>query len=249
MPNRRLPNSTPAVLRTFQTAHDTWLLTPVASERAITPEQFAQLDLTVPTSLFSRLKQEASQIDLALAAQAPLSSDLAVKVARLTVFVSHFHQVLDLGVARGDFAVGARTFHGRDITATTLPDLTTYIAVAEAAQKIVAGEAARAAAEGAGFKAMALPSALEVGSVLAVYQGAASASQAAQTKTDDEREDVSQLYPEAQALAVDLCDTVEFFYRKDPSDGSRRTKCQRWGVVYLFDTAATPVVTPPVVTP
>ncbi|MEO7934257.1 MAG: hypothetical protein ABIT76_13975 [Chthoniobacterales bacterium] len=249
MPNRRLPNSTPAVLRTFQTAHDTYLLTPVASERAITAEQFAQLDLTVPTSLFSRFKKEASEVDLALAAQAPLSSDLAVKVARLTLFVSHFHQVLDLGIVRGDFAVGARTFYGRDITATTLPDLTTYVAVAEAAQKIVDGETARATAEGASYQAMALPSAAEVGSVLTAYKAAASASQTATLKTDQERENVSELYPEAQELAVDLCDTIEFFYRKDPSDGSRRTKCQRWGVVYLFDTAATPVVTPPVVVP
>ncbi len=249
MPNRRLPNSTPAVLRTFQTAYDTYLLTPVASERAITPEQIAHLNLTVPGSLFSRFKKEASEVDLALAAQAPLSSDLAVKVARLTLFVSHFHQVLDLGIARGTFAVGARTFYGRDITATMLPDLTTYVAVAEAAQKIVDGEVARQAAEGASFRAMALPSAMEVGSVLTAYKAAASASQTAVRKTDKEREDVGLLYPEAQALAVDLCDTVEFFYRKDPSDSSRRTKCQRWGVVYLFDTAATPVVIPPVVTP
>ena len=50
------------------------------------------------------------------------------------------------------------------------------------------------------------------------------------THTDTQREEAQALYPEAQALAVDLCDTVEFFYRHDPDPGSRRVKCERWGV-------------------
>jgi hypothetical protein len=34
---------------------------------------------------------------------------------------------------------------------------------------------------------------------------------------------------------VDICDTVEFFHRKDPDPSSRRAKCARWGVVYVYD--------------
>ncbi len=60
-------------------------------------------------------------------------------------------------------------------------------------------------------------------------------AQQAQVKTDREREDVTALYPAAQALAVDLCDTIEFYYRKDPDDASRRAKCKRWGVVYFYE--------------
>jgi hypothetical protein len=46
---------------------------------------------------------------------------------------------------------------------------------------------------------------------------------------------------------VDICDTVEFFYRKDPDDSSRRAKCERWGVVYVSDAA--PAAPPPTPTP
>ncbi len=45
---------------------------------------------------------------------------------------------------------------------------------------------------------------------------------------------------EAQALAVDLCDTVEFYFRKNPSASSRRAKCIRWGVVYIYEAGETP---------
>jgi hypothetical protein len=249
MATRRLPNSTPAVLRVLQTAYDTCLNTPKPLDRAITPEQFAQLDLNAPGSLLSRFLKEVGEADVALAAQAPLTTALSREAARLTMYVSHFHQVLDLGILREDFAGGARSYYGRDVTATALPDLTTYDSVAAAAQKIVDGEAARQLAEGAAFRPMSLPTAAEVGAVLTAFKAARAASQQAQVKTELEREDVAALYPTAQELAVDLCDTVEFFYRKDPDASSRRAKCSRWGVVYFYDTPATPTPTPAPVTP
>jgi hypothetical protein len=49
------------------------------------------------------------------------------------------------------------------------------------------------------------------------------------------------------ALAVDICATVEFFYRKDPDAASRRAKCERWGAVYVAD--AEPVAPTPPPTP
>jgi len=41
------------------------------------------------------------------------------------------------------------------------------------------------------------------------------------------------------------CDTVEFFYRKDPDASSRRQKAIRWGVVYLYEPGETPDPQPP----
>lgn len=240
MPYRRLPNSVPAVLRTLTAARDTYQNVTAPAERALSPAQWAQLDPAAPTSLLNRLLKEASDVDKALAAQVPLSTALALTTARLTMFVSHFHQVYDLGVARGTFAAGARALYGRDANATTLPDLSTHDAVALAARKIPEGEAARQTAEGAAFTPMALPSVAEVGALATQFTGERAGSQQSQMHTDAQREELQALYPEAQALAVDLCDTVEFFYRNDKSAPSRRQKARRWGVVYLYDHNETP---------
>jgi hypothetical protein len=43
------------------------------------------------------------------------------------------------------------------------------------------------------------------------------------------------MLPEALDRCKDIYDTVEYFYRKDPDDSSRRQKCERWGVVYAYD--------------
>ena len=51
------------------------------------------------------------------------------------MFVSHFHQVLDMGIARGTFALGARSYYGRDVNASAIPDLSDYELVVEALGK------------------------------------------------------------------------------------------------------------------
>jgi hypothetical protein len=149
MPSRKLPNSTPAVIRTLKAARDAWKNTPNAADRAITADQFAELDDANPTSLLSQFLADVSDVDMAQAAQAPLTSALAQTAAQLTMFVSHFHQVLDLGITRGTFQAGARSYYDRDVNAGSIPDLSTYDAVADAADNVVTGEAARKTAEGA----------------------------------------------------------------------------------------------------
>jgi hypothetical protein len=241
MPYRRLPNSFASVLRTLKNARDEYKNTPEAAERAISAEQFAWLtDTGSPESFLTRFERECSDVDRALAAQVPLSDDLSRKAAQATMFVSHFHQVFDLGVARGRFQAGAHLYYGRDASATKGPALGSYEEVKEAADAIAQGEADRAAAEGAGFVPMSNPSAEEVLAVVAAFGEARTAAKNASKKTDKEREDAGAMYPEAQAKAVDLCDSVEFFYRNDPSASSRRTKCRRWGVVYVFGEGETP---------
>jgi hypothetical protein len=246
MPSRRLPNSFAAVLRTLKTARDKYKATPNAADRAISAAQFAMLtDTGSPESFLTKFEKECSDVDLALAAQGALTSDLSQKAARATMLVSHFHQVFDFAVARGEHPASARRFYGRDIAATELPPLGTYDAVEEAAQKIVDGEAARAAAEGAGYVEMSNPGSTAVQDALTAFGGARNAAESALEKTDREREEAGALYQQALALAVDICDTVEFFYRNDPSASSRRAKCARWGVVYFYGEGETPDTEPP----
>lgn len=245
MPYRQLPNSTPTVIRTLKTARDEYKNTPNPADRAISADQFAQLDETVPGNILNRLLADAAEVELAEAAQFPLTTAHMQAGAKLSMVVSHFHQVLDLGVTRGIFSPGARGYYGRDITSSTLPSLSSYTDLAEAADDIVKGEAARKTAEGAAYIPMALPGAAEVDSLLTQFKTLGNQSQAAQLNTDTQRQTLNSDYPAALALAVDICDTVEFFYRKTASDATRRVQCQRWGVVYIYENGTTTPPAPP----
>lgn len=247
MPSRRLPNTTSAVIRTLTTARDEWARTTDPAHRLLTPEQWARLDPANAHSDLNLFLKEAGDVPLALAAQAPLTSAFNRGLARLTLFVSHFHQVFDLGVARSVFTPGARAFYGRDISATTLPDLSTAAAVIEAAGKIGPGEAKRAEKEGGSYIPMALPGAGEVAALHLEVQGEYNASQGAQAFTDQQQNELAALYPAMQRLAVQICNTVEYRLENDDAylaldEAGRRAIALRWGLVYIYEdgTPATP---------
>lgn len=235
MPYRRLANSVPSAIRHLTKARDTYKNTPVAADRAISAEQFALVDDTVPNCLLNRLIKEATDVDLAEAAQAPITDALALADERLRMFLSHFHQGLDHGILRGTFAAGARSYYGRDVGATSIPDPADADELAAAAQRIVTGEADRAAAEGAAYVPMALPSAAEVAAVRATFNTLRLQQQQATIKTNREREEVQPVLTEALPVCRDFAETTEFFFRKDLDDASRRQKCEQWGVNYIFE--------------
>ncbi len=235
MPSRRLPNSVPAVIRTLTAAREAWKRFP--ADRLISATHWSELDETSPTALFNRFLKEASDVDKAIAAQAPLTSAQAQAIARLAMHVSHYHQVYDLGVERGHLPAAGRAYYGRDVSATTIPALTAQNAVLAAAESIVKGEADRQTAEGAAYKPMALPSAAEVASVLADAKQKRSAAETAKLATDNEQNELAALYPEAQRLAVSIINHIEFNLneRPDLDAPGRRRIARAWGVVYIND--------------
>lgn len=240
MPTRRLPNSQSSVIRTLKTARDAWKQYPDA--RLIFDSHWAKLDDANAESLLNQFIREVDEVYLAKAAQAPLTDAFSKSMAKLTLYTSHFHQVYDLAVARGEFTAGGRAFYGRPAGATTIPDLSTQAATIEAAEKIESGEPKRAEAEGADHTPMALPSAAQVAGILAEAKDLRSKSQQAQAETDREQNEAAALYPEAQKLAVSICNTVEFqLNERDDLDAPGRRRIARdWGVVYVYEPGETP---------
>ena len=191
-------------------------------------------------------------MDIALGEQGAATDAFNTARKRAAMFVSHFHQAYDRGVARDVFTAAARSYYGRGISDTTIPDPSDDDDLAEALDAILKGEADRQTAEGAAFVPMSNPSAAQVAAVRTAFTTARNPKNLALAKTDREREEASALLPEALERCKDIYDTVEYFYRKDPDDSSRRQKCERWGVAYVHEDAAPPVVVPtpiPVPTP
>jgi hypothetical protein len=102
--------------------------------------------------------------------------------------------------------------------------------------RIASGEAARVAAGGT---AMAMPTAAQVAAAFSTYTTAEATQTSAKTAYDNGQEAVGTQRPAADALILDLWDTIEFNLRaNDPS--SLRRKAREWGVVYDGDEEETP---------
>ena len=207
MPSRRLPNSVPTTVHGLKTARDFYLLTLLPAARAIDAATFAKLDPAAPASFLNRWLKELGDIGTARAAGTPITERLQPRKDRVALLVSHFHQVLDLGITRGTFAAGARSYYARDARDTRIPDLSTYEDIATAAADIKKGEADRQTAEGANFIPMTLPSAAEVETARVQFKTELDLSKQAAVTLDREEEEAGALYPEAQALAADIAKT------------------------------------------
>ncbi len=252
MPHRVLANSIPTALRVLKKARDQYLLTTIPAERAITAEQFAGLDPVNPPapalpSFLNRFLKETGEVDIAIGEQGTATDNFSAARKRAAMFVSHFHQVYDLGIARDVFTAAGRSYYGRSISDTTIPDPGDDDDLADALDAIIKGETDRQAAEGVSFVAMGNPSAAQVAAVRTAFTTARNPKSLALQKTDREREEASVMLPEALERCKDIYETVEYFFRKDTDDASRRTKCARWGIMYASDPnePATPSANPP----
>jgi len=248
MPHRELPNSNPTATFCLTTMRDKYVYTTNPAQRAIDATLFAQLDPAIPGNLANRYFQAGVDLGIAVSARTALTGPLSASADRLKMLVSHFHQVLDMGIVRGDFQPNARTYYGRDFNATSIPDLSNQSLVNAAAAQIAPGEIRRQTAEGASFIAMTLPNASDIEGTLADFAADSGLAGEADDLVNEKQEAQSALLGDVLPLCKDLCDAVEYFNRHDADPASFRAKCSEWGVSYIADTVPTPPV-PPVTPP
>ena len=248
MASKLTPNNPTAALRFLDANIVTYRGVQNVLHIAITPAQWATIDPDNPASLGSRFRKEMAEADAALANQTQIVKHMNELGDRLAMYVAHFHIQLDGGITRGDVpsGAGARVFYKRDINGGPIPSLKSHADIAAAAANIVAGEAARLAAEGPGAVTMPFPSAAQVGALATQFTAAREAVSGASTVTDLQREDVTTLYPAVHDLIVDMIEQIEFFFRKDKDPASFRAKCARWGIEYYYGPGEEP---PPEPTP
>lgn len=192
-----------------------------------------------PDALFQQLaplKTEWDRVTTAVAAalgrQAGATARTTAAAALLDLLISHFFQVFNLGVARGEFRAADRTLYHLDAKGGRLPRVRSHAARRRWAENIVDGEAARQRATGEAFVPMSLPSAAQVAAALATYQEAYDTASTARTAYDLAQEAVAAQRPGANAYLREVWDEIEHTHRHEDAP-SRRRKCRLWGVNYI----------------
>lgn len=221
MPYRKLPESALGLQKGMEDAESKSTTSP---DDAISADTLVQLGIVKP-------QYNAKIADMNAAKQeqveASLEEDETLRICRM--FVSHFLQVFNLGVHRGVHPASARAFYGLDVNQEELPSLTKENDVIHWALQIKNGEAARVAAGGT---AMTNPTAAEVETSYNNYKAKHDVQSDLKDVFDDEQQEVAAMFDTVKELVTDMWDQVEFFYRKEPTEASKRRKCREWGVVY-----------------
>ena len=142
MPYRRLPNTDLARLRSLQTA----------LQRA---EITGFNEQVLPYKLQSEIQQFLSQFENTVlqskenyTTKVSANKQYRHKVQKARMYISHFIQVFNLAVIRGEIKKEQKKLYGLDPESHIVPDLSTEESLLEWGKKIIEGEQKRTAAGG-----------------------------------------------------------------------------------------------------
>lgn len=223
MPFRRLPATDSSRSDALRAVYTKSISAPVEEL------PFSTIYLDKIKIFYPKFKKEIEERGTALSVQseATLISNAAQEKCRM--YVSHYIQVFNFGVARNKFKASERAFFQLSVNQETVPDLKSADSLTAVAENIIKGDVNRIAAGGA---EMSNPSTAEVEAVYNDYAAKSADQSAKKGVYEKEQKDVDNIRAEADELIADIWDEIEFKYRKDEPSAMRR-KAREYGVVYV----------------
>lgn len=237
MPARRLPRTDDERSAAMNTCNVKYQAT-AAPLRLITATQFGTLGATL-----SPWRNGRDALGPLLVAQTSATGTCGTAFATCVRFNSHFIQVLNFAIERGEIPASARAFYELPVSHAQVPSMTTVADALRWATAIEVGEIQRTAAGGA---PLSWPSAAQVATAANALEAADSAQSIAKDGFDYGQEAVAGQRTTVDALVKDLWDTIEYNLRGEELSSLRR-KAREWGVVYDGEEEEAP--TPPPVPP
>lgn len=224
MPYRRLPNTDQARLRTLRTAiHQ-------SEKREYGDQIVSYKTIHEARTFLSFFEKQLNQYKLMLENQVSANRKYQQIVHNARIYISHFIQVLNLAVIRGDIKKDHKLFYHLDPNVHTVPDLTTESALIKWGKYIIDGENERVRNGGLPIYN---PAIAKVQVHYEVFNEYKSSQKLYQNTTTRSWEELVRLREKADALILDIWNQVEANF-KNEKPYSKLIKCQQFGLIYYY---------------
>jgi hypothetical protein len=224
MPYRRLPNTDAARLRALKAAF-------------IKGKELPPFNLAYSQSTFQKVQSFLPQFEKVLTEnkfaydnQVKKNRDYQVLVRKARLYISHFIQVLNLAIIRGDIPSNIRAIYGLDADEKKLPQLTTEAEIIEWGEKIIKGEAQRCAKGGA---PMTNPTVAVVKVRYENFFDAYQSQKIVRKAVERTSHELIEIRKTADDLIQHIWNEVEEKFADLP-DSQRREAASAYGLVYVF---------------
>ncbi len=224
MPYRRLPNTDTARLRAMKIA--------INKGASLTPENkpFSKSSNYNLTTIIPKFENAVKHQKEALKAQASKSGDYALKYKKARNYVSHFLQVMNLAIIRGDLKKNARKFYGLDENVKKIPLIKTEQDLVKWGDIVQEGETKRIMQGG---NPMTNPT---IGIVRVHYEKFIVAHRHQKQLQENYARftaEVASLRKEVDEAIFNLWNEIEAFF-SNLDDIEKRNICREFGLVYFF---------------
>jgi len=224
MPYRRLPNTDQARLRALRTAIQ-------QSDKQSYGEQVVTYKVIHEAKTYlGGFEKQLIQYQQTLESQISANKRYQQIVHNARLYISHFIQVFNLSVIRGDIKKEHKLFYNLDPNVHTVPDLSTEAALIKWGKCIIDGENERLRNGGLPIYN---PTIAKVKVHYEVFKEYKSTQKIHQNTTNRNWEDLVGLREKGDTIILEIWNQVEAKY-KDEKPYSRLQKCQNYGLVYYY---------------
>jgi len=224
MPYRRLPNTDVARLRALKIAY--------VKGQEVPPFKLAYSQPTfTKVQAFLALFEHALLIHKsAFTNQVSKSKDYINALKKAKLYISHFIQVINMAIQRGDMPPTIRSFYGLDEYDNRVPLLTTEAEVIRWGEAIIKGEADRTRK---GMAPVTNPTIAVVKVRFEDFKDTYNYQKTLQKNNNRTLQELARMRQNADELIAKVWDEVEETFRELPDD-VRREKTKEYGLVYVF---------------
>lgn len=224
MPYRRLPNTDQARLRALRTAVQ-------QSEKQNYADQIVAYKIILEAkSYLSGFEKQLVQYQQTLDSQVSANKRYQQIVHNARLYISHFIQVFNLSVIRGDIKKDHKLFYQLDPNVHTVPDLSTESALIHWGKSIIDGENERIRNGGLPIYN---PAIAKVKVHYEVFKEYKSTQKLYQGTTTRNWEELVGLREKGDQIILEIWNQVEAKF-KDEKPYQRLLKCQEFGIVYYY---------------
>lgn len=226
MPYRRLPKTDKTRLRALQQA------VMRAGEADFNDQPIQYKTLTEAQRFLMQFENQMAQYHANVDTKVSANKQYRHKVHNARMYISHFIQVLNLAVIRGEIKRVQKELYHLDPDNTALPDLNSEESLLEWGKNIIEGEQKRIAQ--GGFP-IYNPAINKVQVHYDIFREQYTTINYTRKTHSRIYEDVETMRKEADRLLLDIWNQVEAFYQ-DELPYARLRKCQDYGLIYYYRT-------------
>lgn len=224
MPYRRLPNTDSARLRSLRSIVSS-NMDGIYNENPVAADTFYKISTLLPSYESAIINMRSNQSD-----HLNKNKEYPHLLRKSRLYISHFIQVLNMSIARGEIKPAARNFFGLSDYGARVPELNSESDILSWGKALIKGEAERTRQ---GATPLSNPS---IALLKVWYEKFEEANYYKNTYLKNaarNQQNIIKLRKEADDLILKTWNEIESFYGTLP-EATLRMKASKWGVVYVF---------------
>lgn len=224
MPYRRLPNTDQSRLRALRTAIQ-------QAERQEFNHQVVSFKTMHEAQNFLNIfEKQMNLYKQTLESQVNANKQYQQILYNVRMYISHFIQVFNFSVIRGDFKKEHKLFYHLDPNTHNVPDLSTENNIQLWGKNIIEGEHERVRNGGSPIYN---PTIAKVQVYYEVFKEYKATQKLYQSTTNRNWEELVDLRLKGDAIILEIWNQVETFF-KNEKPYTRLKKCQKFGLIYYY---------------